>query len=114
MGRWHFFIPDKLDERYEAIPAERRFKLYLAKRYFNMSPEQWDDTPWWLQATYIEGLRAEGVIRNGDDDEESYDESPGKNPRDIGELTRTPVNSNPLDATDEDFGKLGIQIADDD
>lgn len=35
--------------------------MYVARRYFRLTPVEWDGTPWWVQRAYLEGLVEDGV-----------------------------------------------------
>ena len=39
--------------------------MYLARRYFQLSPAEWDDLGWDLQQTYLDGLEGEEVVSFG-------------------------------------------------
>lgn len=41
--------------------------MYIARRYFQMSIEEWDQSPWWYTASLIEGLKADGTLSDGSD-----------------------------------------------
>jgi hypothetical protein len=40
---------------------------YLARRYFNLSPQDWHSLPWWETEVLLEGLRAQKIIGGGED-----------------------------------------------
>lgn len=58
--------PGSTNRHYEAVAGDRdqRLQFYLAQRYFNKSPEEWQRLPWWQTQLYIEGLREEGIIKS--------------------------------------------------
>jgi hypothetical protein len=43
---------------------------YLAARYFQMNPKQWDQSPWWYTALLMDGLMAEGILKDPNSDEQ--------------------------------------------
>jgi len=59
--------PKKDNPRLAGLTGERGTEFYLAKRYFNSSPEEWDAMPWWLTTTYLNGLTEQGVIGDGNE-----------------------------------------------
>lgn len=55
--------PAKNDNhRYAALTGGKATVYYLARRYFNLTPEGWDDLPWYTAVAYIDGLKAQGVL----------------------------------------------------
>jgi hypothetical protein len=40
-----------------------------------MSPDEWSDLPWYQQMMYLEGFRAEGILK-GDGDEPTAPQTP--------------------------------------
>lgn len=55
-------LPKKGNPRYEELTGGQGTTYYLARRYFQLSPAEWDELPWWQSTCYLEGLEAEGVI----------------------------------------------------
>jgi len=87
--------PGTAGSRYEALSggADRRSVLYLARRYFNLSPAEWDATPWWESHLLIEGLQDQGVIGGGEDRQQhDQAESGTLGPKPI-DLTSAPLES---------------------
>jgi hypothetical protein len=39
----------------------------VLERFLPRVADKWDEMPWWEQYTYIEGLRAEGIIQSDQD-----------------------------------------------
>lgn len=37
---------------------------YLARRYLQMAPQEWDRLPWYEQRMYLEGFAEEGLVEN--------------------------------------------------
>lgn len=63
--------------RYEALTGGVGTQWYLARRYFNMTPEEWDNSPWYVTACYIQGLEDQGIL--GDSNSKTPPEkAPGK------------------------------------
>lgn len=50
-------------------------ELYIARRYLGLSPAEWDNLPWWVRRTYIEGFEAEELVSGGEPSDAS-----GSNP----------------------------------
>lgn len=59
-----------------------------------MSAEEWDDTPWWIQDSYIEGLQAEGILVDGEE------ESAGQ----------PSFEKDPVTASDDEFRAMGLTV----
>lgn len=57
-----------------------------------MSGEEWSRTPWWLQRTYIQGLKDEGIIETR------------------AEVETEEWENDPLAASNEDFLRLGLSV----
>jgi hypothetical protein len=55
--------PKKDNPRYEALTGGNANSYYIARRYFNLSPEEWNDLPWWLSVAYLEGLADQGILK---------------------------------------------------
>ena len=53
--------PGSASRRFDRLSGgpERRELLYLIRRKLWMSPEEWNALPWWVAATYLEGLERE-------------------------------------------------------
>lgn len=58
--------PKKDNPRYRSLTGESATSYYLARRYFQLNPAEWDDLPWWQTTCYLEGLKAEGVLKDPD------------------------------------------------
>jgi hypothetical protein len=40
-------------------------QYYVAGRYYNKTPDEWDALPWWVTTCYMEGLREQGMFGEG-------------------------------------------------
>ena len=69
--------PKKDNPRYEALTRGSGHQYYLAARYFNKTPEQWDAQPWWLSVCYLDGLEAQGVIGDKEHRQSPNESGPG-------------------------------------
>lgn len=63
--------PKKDNPRWSELAGDNPTEYYLARRYFQLSPAEWDAQPWWLSVLYRQGLIDQGVLDDGS----------GKNPR---------------------------------
>jgi hypothetical protein len=45
-----------------------------------MSREEWFSLPWYEAETYLEGLRLQGILNNGEKQDSGPTQSPGKTP----------------------------------
>ncbi len=99
--------PGSRCRRYDALSGDpsRRLTYYLARRFLNIGPAEWDRLPWWEQAIYQEGLQNEApwigrsVMLNKADD-----------PLDV----RKGLFGNPYEDDDEgsaeDLASFGIRV----
>lgn len=67
--------PKKDNPRWQALTRGQANTYYLARRYFQLSPEEWDELPWWLSISYIEGLVDQGILKG--DGSRSTPNNPG-------------------------------------
>lgn len=53
--------PKSVEERFQALAGDgdSQSLLYLAKAKLGYEPHEWEALPWWQQAVYEAGLRAE-------------------------------------------------------
>ena len=58
--------PKKGNPRIEVLTRGHGSTYYLARRYFNLSPSEWDALPWWESVILIQGLQEQGVIQDPD------------------------------------------------
>lgn len=58
--------PKKGSPRWEALTRGQANTYYIARRYFQLSPEEWDELPIWLSIAYIEGLQDQGILKGGE------------------------------------------------
>lgn len=93
--------PGSLDARYEELSGgrEHALEIYLAARYFQLSPKEWDDLPWWVRRTYIEGLEEEQIIGSPEVEH-------------VQKAASSRVDIDPLGARDEEFRALGLTVID--
>lgn len=70
--------------------------MYLARRYFGLSPDEWDDLPWWEAELLLEGLRDQEILGDG------KEKSPPSN---------GPGSAKAIDLTQADLSAVGgVQI----
>lgn len=83
--------PGSTTTRYDALvdAAGGSINIYIARRYFNLTPDQWNGLPWWETRALIEGLRAEGVLKdpNKNDDDNGPITEPGRKPGPVIDMT---------------------------
>src|SRR6266536_694566 len=92
--------PGSIEVRYEGLSGgpQNRLELYIARRYFNMGPQEWEETPWWLQRVYMEGLKQEGILLT---DGKSPQGPPSSAPQQGQQYS--PWELDPLGASDAEF-----------
>src|SRR5215471_3155774 len=45
-----------------AAYRQRRIELFIARRYFQLSPDEWDALPWDIHRAYLDGLQEDGTL----------------------------------------------------
>lgn len=57
--------PPKSDNpRYKALIDGKATTYYIARRYFQLLPDEWDKLPWHITVAYIQGLEDQGVFKS--------------------------------------------------
>lgn len=54
--------PKSDNPRFSALTKGHGDEWYLARRYFQMSRDEWGDLPWYESTALMEGLRKHGVL----------------------------------------------------
>jgi hypothetical protein len=88
-------------------------ELYLARRYFGMSMEEWEALPWWQPRALREGLENEGILKGGEEGG-TYTPPPAPEsaPAPAASPQYQPWELDPLGVDDSAFRRMGITVID--
>ena len=89
--------PGRFNPRYEVVSGgqSHRTEIYIARRYFNLSAQEWGDLPWWEVHALVEGLENEGVLK-------------GSGPQGKTQSSATPTQGGGMDLTKTDGAFKGL------
>lgn len=75
-------LPGSGDPRYERLTggADKRTEIYLARRYFGMSREEWGSLPWWETATLLQELMEDLKAQAGGSQDQQKSPQPTPQP----------------------------------